>query len=886
MIDEKSSSNDDAISNEVIAMAEMEKPIPNRRLRFERERRGWSQQDVADKVGTTPLNVGRWERGVTVPGPHFRLKLSEIFEKSPPALGLVADRPTDAKSPEPASVQSTASISAEPQAPLWNVPYRRNGFFTGREDVLLQLHIALTGQTQPVALSQPQAISGLGGVGKTQTAVEYAHRYRDDYATVLWARAESADLLTSDYLTIAALLELPERSQQDQRPVVKAVLRWFDTHEGWLLILDNADDLEMASAFIPSSSKGYVLLTTRAYSTGTIAGRIELDTMTVEEGMLFLLRRIKRIRSNAQLESVPESIRVQARSIVEEMDALPLALDQAGAYIEETGTSLSDYLKLYRARRHRLLRMRGQDAAGHPEPVATTWSLSVEKIKQANPAAAEMLYLLALLHPDRIPESMIVEGASELGPVLQSVVSDEFDFNEALGELHKYSLIKRDPEEKILAIHRLVQAVIWDRMSEQERELWSERAIAALDVVFPEVRTDTAHEVWERSEHLLPHVLVCAAAIVAQQHCLALASVLFKAAEYLYERGQYEQTEQLYLRSLYIREQTLGPEHPQIANSLYGLAALYQRLGKYEQAESLFQRVLQLREQTLGPEHPQVATSLHGLATLFYHQGKYEQAELLFQRSLQLREQNLGREHPQVAISLNNLGGLYYQTGKYEQAEPLYQRALHIVKQTLGSDHPLVAYTLSNLAEVYCIQGKYAEAESLNQRALTTLESVLGTEHPITALHLNNLADFYHLQGMNEQAELLYKRSLLVLEHALGLEHCDVAYPLNGLANVYREQGKDMQAEPFYRRALTIRQLQRGAQHPETAESLHDFARFHEVRQQPEEALSLYQQALAIREQQLGSQHPHTLDTRNRTARLLREMGRTEEAAALETSDK
>jgi hypothetical protein len=243
----------------------------------------------------------------------------------------------------------------------------------------------------------------------------------------------------------------------------------------------------MARPFIPSSGHGQVLLTTRAFSTGTIAERIELDTMTVEEGVLFLLRRIKRIRGNEPLESVPESVRSQAQIIVEVLDALPLALDQAGAYMEETRSSLSNYLKLYRTRRHRLLRMRGQDAVGHPEPVATTWSLSVEKIKQADAAAAELLCLLALLHPDNIPESMIVEGAAALGQVLETVVSDELDFNEALGELHKYSLIKRDPEEKILAIHRLVQAMIWDGMGEQERELWIERTVAALDAVFPEV---------------------------------------------------------------------------------------------------------------------------------------------------------------------------------------------------------------------------------------------------------------------------------------------------------------------------------------------------------------------------------------------------------------
>ncbi len=863
-------------------MPEGENPTPNRRLRYERERRGWSQQDVADKIGTTPLNVGRWERGVTVPGPHFRLKLSEVFEKSPADLGLVAERPLDMLSPGLISAQTSTTTVTEPPVPLWNVPYRRNGFFTGREEVLEQLHIALTAQAQPVALAQPQAISGLGGIGKTQTAVEYAHRYRDDYKAVLWARAETADLLMSDYLIIAALLDLAERNEQEQHKVVNAVLRWFDTHDDWLLILDNADDLEMASDFIPSSGKGHVLITTRAHSTGTIAGRIELDTMTVEEGMLFLLRRIKRIRGNAPLESISESIRSQTRTIVEEMDALPLALDQAGAYIEETGTGLSDYLKLYQARRHRLLRMRGQDAAGHPEPVATTWSLSVEKIRQANPAAAELLKLLALLHPDRIPESMLVAGASALGPVLEPIVSDEFDFNEALGELHKYSLIKRDPEEKILAIHRLVQAVIWDGMSEQEREEWTERAITALDVVFPQVTNDATHETWEQCERFLPHALACAGLIATQKSSVVLASVLYKTAEYLRERAQYEQAEPLHQRALSIREQTLGSADPQVATSLHALATLYHQQGKYKQAAPLYQRALSIREQTLGSADPQVAASLNNLAVLYFHQGKYEQAEPLYQRALHMREQALGPEHPQVGISLINLAGVYYQRGKYELAESLFQRALHIFEQALGLEHPLVAHALNNLAALFVEQGRYEPARPLYQRALHIREKVLGAEHPDIAYSLNNLADLYHLQHEYEQAASLYQRTLRVRVQALGAEHPHVAYPLNGLANVYRDQGKYTQAEPLYQQALSIRQSQQGLQHHETAETLHDFAHFYEVQQQSEEALALYLQALSIRQQQLGPEHPRTIETRTRAVQLLQDLGRTAEAAALE----
>jgi NB-ARC domain len=314
----------------------------------------------------------------------------------------------------------------------------------------------------------------MGGIGKTQTAVEYAYRYRESYDAVLWARADSADLLVSDFLLIAALLNLPLRNEQDQSVVVKAVIRWFDTHDQWLLILDNADNMQIVGEFIPSTGKGDILLTTRAHSTGTVAQRIELDKMGLEEGTLFLFRRANLLQDNASsLKTVPEAVRSQAQEIVKEVDGLPLPIDQAGAYIEKTGCSLTDYLKFYKTRHSRLLRMRGRSATGHPEPVATTWSLSFEKVELANPAAAELLRLCAFLHPDEISEAMIVEGASELGPILQPAVEDGLELNEAIGELRKYSQVKRDPEFKLLNIHRLVQSVIKDAMEKKTQWKWT-----------------------------------------------------------------------------------------------------------------------------------------------------------------------------------------------------------------------------------------------------------------------------------------------------------------------------------------------------------------------------------------------------------------------------
>ncbi len=267
----------------------------------------------------------------------------------------------------------TIKYIPENQERLWNIPSARNPLFTGRENVLKRLYDALK-------TSKTAALSGLGGIGKTQTAVEYAYRYRDNYDTILWVKAESLESINSDFVTIAHLLNLPEKQEQEQRLIVEAVKRWFKNHVGWLLVFDNADDLEMVRNFLPTDGQGYILLTTRAQATRRLAQRIEIEEMDVDEGALFLLRRATIIDSNAPLDAASATDRVTAREISQAMDGLPLALDQAGAYIEETQWSLPEYLRLFQLRKEELLKRRGKLTTDHPDSVATTWSLAFEKV--------------------------------------------------------------------------------------------------------------------------------------------------------------------------------------------------------------------------------------------------------------------------------------------------------------------------------------------------------------------------------------------------------------------------------------------------------------------------------------------------------------------------
>jgi tetratricopeptide (TPR) repeat protein/transcriptional regulator with XRE-family HTH domain len=831
-------------------------PTYNTLLLRERERRCWTQQELADKVGTTPLNIGRWEQGKTKPGPHFRQKLCEVFEKNVYELGLLsvkAEASTITIPDVSAGESSTISISQPAlTASIWNVPYRRNLFFTGREDILAYIRTTFGETNHSIAQAQTQAISGLGGIGKTQTAIEYAYRYRDNYSSVFWVRADSHDLLTSDFLTISALLNLPESNEQDQNVVVKAVQRWFDSHDNWLFILDNADDIHMVEEFIPSSEKGHTLLTTRAQSTGTLAERIELEKMSINEGTFFLLHRAKRLKGAKTLEQVPVATRTQVQAIVEEVDGLPLALDQAGAYLEETGYSLTDYLKFYKKRRNRLLRTRGRDASGHPEPVATTWSLSFEKVEQTNLTAAELLRLCAFLHPDAIPEQMIIEGASELGDKLQVVVEDELDLNGAIGELLRYSLVKRDVEARTLNIHRLVQAVIKDRMQDDEEREWAERTVRVMNKVFPTQPfpvLDVAS--WPTSQQYVSHVQTVANLINHWRiNSLESAQLIRRAGNYLVHRVQYLIAETLLRQALVVCEQMPDLNYAELANCLNDLGWLYYTEGKYELAEPLLKQALDTRELLFGPKHFEVAKNVSNLATLYMAQGRYALSAPLYQRAITIIEETQGPDSIVSTTILNNLAALYGRQGKYKEAEPFFHRVLLIREKVLGLNHPSVARSIYNLARVYRDQKKYEQVETLHRRALTIREQVLGLDHPDVAQSLDDLGLLFYDQNDHKQSIPLFERALLILEHAFGLNHPDITEVLVNLANANRELGEYEQAEKHFQRALSIGENSLEQKHPYIVAAIEGYATLLRKINREAEALELEARVQAIRAKQ------------------------------------
>lgn len=831
-----------------------------------RRHRHLTQQQLAVALNMRRSAVIRWEQGDFLPASKtIVLELARALRLDDQETRRLLE----------------ASLTALP--PHWLVPFQRNPFFTGREEILETLHKQL-GTDQEVSLIQSLALHGLGGVGKTQIALEYAYRHALEYSAVFWIEAETIESIILSFLRIAEVLQLPGRDDPHQQRMLAAVQRWLTTHTHWLLIWDNLEAMDLLSRFLPPARQGAVLITTRCQVLGPLARGIDLEPMHQEEGLVLLLRRAKVVDPEATTEQVQVLARqmpalyTAATHLVTEMGRLPLAIDQAAAYIEETGCSLTGYMQRYHQKRQQMLARRGT-SRDHPHSVVATLRLSCQRVGQQHPAALELLRFCAFLYPDAIPEELLLTGADQLGSLLGAVVADAVRLDLAIATLRLFSLVQRHPDTRTLSFHRLVQVIQQEEMGVHEQEQWHQRVIHLLNSAYPATTDGTGTATWERCGRLLPHVMACAATLPDHLRNQDLADVLLKAADYLHTRSQNDLAESLYRRALQVQEQVCGSQHPHVGTVLDKLAYCYRTMGAYEQAEPLFQAAVRVFEQALGPQHPRVASPLEGLAIVYREQGKYEQAEPLYQRALCILEQALGPEHAEVATSLNKLGILYREQGKYEQAEWVYQRALCILEQVWGPEHPLVARPLNNLGNLYREQGKYEQAERLCLRAVRLSEQALGPKHTDVAFMLDTLAELYTEWGKYEQAEPLYQRCLRLFEQALGPEHPKVTYPLNGLAILSQQRGDVEQAERLFQRTLQIREQHLGMDHPETAQTLHDLARFRQMQGRIREARALAERALAIRVVSLGNVHPKAGATRALHAQLIQAQEKAERGA-------
>jgi len=595
---------------------------------------------------------------------------------------------------------------------------------------------------------------------------------------VWWVRAEQPATLVGDLADLAITLGLADPEEAGQQLAVAAVRRWLEDHDRWLLVLDNAGAPDMSTGLevlltrlvdlLPQVPHGQVLVTSRDASWEEYAAVAELEVFTPEEATAFLL---------ARSAASDEQAAVQIAAL---LGWLPLALEQAGAYVRQTRLPLATYLD--RLRQFPALTMaKGRPRDRDPrDTIATTWQVSLEQVLPV-PGAAAMLEVCAFLGPEEIPRGLFAQHLEPRPEALAELSDDPFALDEAIAALRRYALVKAD--EQALTVHRLLQQVIRDQANPHQAGQWATAALRMLRAAFPSEHRNPS--VWPTYARLLPHAL----AVTGHAESLDIepeltAWLLNQAGLYVRQRGAYQHARLLQARALAICEAHLGPDHPDTARSLQDLAMVLYDQGDLDTARALYERALAIREASLRPDHPDIAWSLHGLALVLRAQGDLDPARILHERALAIRESRLGPDHPETARSLANLGSILADQGDLPAALALHERALAIREARLGPDHPDTAWSLYSLAVALHAQGSLEDARMMHERALAIREAHLGSEHPNTARSLNQIATVLADQGNLDGARALHERALAIREARLGADHPDTLRSREALAAV------------------------------------------------------------------------------------------------------
>lgn len=787
----------------------MAKETFGQQLCKERGDRHWTQAELAEKVGCATRHINRWEKDKALPNSYHRRQLADVLGKD-------------------LLTEEECIFSSHVPPP--------NPFFTGRRETLERIHTQLATDQAPVVLS------GLGGIGKTQIAVAYAYLHKDDYQYVLWAVAESQDTLAIELVTVAKTLGLPEQADQDLSAVRMAVLRWLHSQRNWLLILDNVDDPDIVDAFFPRFGRGHVLVTTQ--DAEAFPQAIKIEGITEEEGVSFLLLRSGKLSPERTPETISESERIAAKKIVEEMAGLPLALDQAAAFIGETQTTIGKYLELFRAQIGKLLAMRGRRTLNHPASLTATVSLALKKIKQV-PGSQDVLRFSAFLQAQRIPEELFSIRTSQVQPLFETFPEGEVQVSQALQALLRYSLINRHPDDTTISLHRLVQTAIIDLMGEVLQKQWLGRVIEVVNSLFSSLNLWN----WPSYERYIVHALACVEWINRMRiETATAASLLAFSGHYLLERAQYPQVEVLFKKALAIRSHVLPDGHLGRAESLYELGVLYINQGKFADAETSIMQSLELLARSYETGHPAVVMARNTLAEVYYQEGRYEEAESIFLNVLRERMLTYGEKHALVGTTFECLGQVYETWGRHEDAEYAFRRALEISEHALGAKHPSVVHIRHELADLYMRQTLYDQAESLLQETLQGHEQgrVIGASELDTA-------DALRVQGLVHLKQKHYAQAAPLLEHALEIrlnlldqEHPDVAESRYDLGVLYLNQKMYDKAEPLIRKSLQVRMKVFGPFHLNVAQVLGLYGDLCDIQSRQAEAEWYYQQALDI----------------------------------------
>ncbi|MCJ1271350.1 hypothetical protein MMC22_011250 [Lobaria immixta] len=807
--------------------------------------------------------------------------------------------------PPPTSETFTGPPPPTAPKPLFLVPFGRDPKFVDRIQLFKNMD-------EKIGSHRRISLAGIGGVGKSQIAIEYCYRYQNLHPDkhIFWVHASTRQRLEQAYQDIARRLELP-RWNDPAVDTLQLVSEWFNNDERWLMVLDNADDQDTffakpvstvvdvertrpLSDYLPKNLQGLMLITTRdKRMSERLAGRhasIIVPLMTISEAQ-------KLFRS--QFEPNHCWSDEDSRSLLDALEYITLAITQAAAFLSQNNFSLAEYLDMFRTNDSEIQDLLNEELGDlrrdseSQSSVIKTRKLSFDLITKQKPRAAEMLSFMAVLDRQGIPKSL-----------LKNDNDSNIDVATALGTLQAFSLISPEDNGTGYQMHRLVQLATrkWLEI-EGTRDKWQEQALLTVAKIFPsgEFESWAACETFlpqaetviqyrkikkiylEQYSHLLQNIarfdvlqgryeIACTRSIVAfkigkeifgLEHPTTLKSMNQLALTYR-SQGRWNEAEKLGAQAMETTFKVLKAEHPETLTVMANLASTYRRQGRWDEAEKLEVQVMETSLRVLKAEHPATLTSMANLASTYRDQGRWDEAEKLEVQVMEIRLRVLKADHPDTLSSMANLASTYSNQGRWNEAEKLEVQVMETSLRVLKAEHPETLTSMANLASTYRHQGRWDEAEKLEVQVMETSLRVLKAEHPATLDSMTNLASTYRHQGRWDEAEKLDVQVMETSLRVLKAEHPATLSSMAHLASTYSNQGRWDEAEKLQVQVMETSLRVLKAEHPHTLTSMYNLAFTYNFQSRHSEAIELMKRVVDLRTKVIGPNHPRTLDSINR----------------------
>jgi hypothetical protein len=750
-------------------------------------------------------------------------------------------------------------MAVTPSVPaIWGTIPQRNKNFTGRAELIELLHQG----PKP----QARALQGLGGVGKSAVVVEYAHRYKGDYELIWWIPADHSALIRSSLAALAVPLGLTTSATtgiEDAAAAVLDALRRGDPYHRWLLIFDNADQPEELNQIIPSGP-GDVLITTRNHRWQAVAEVITVDVLARGESVEFLTKRAAK--------SITPRI---ANQLADKLGDLPLAMEQAGALIAETGLPAAEYMVLLDENVTRLMAEKG--SSEYPKSMTAAWQLSVEKLRQSLPHAQELLRCCAFFGPDPIPRDVFRRGAhAAVGPALSELLTNPILLARAIRELGRFALIKIDG--RTVVVHRLIQALIRDELGPAEKDEYRRYVHAILAAGAPADPADLRQ--WSAFSELVAHVgsdvTDLANCSVPGHRAVALAFL-----RYLYLSGDLASCWSF--ASRYISGWA-DESDPAVLEANHHLGNVLRQLGKYPEAYAIGSVTLQVASDSLGPQDRLTLALRNALGADQRALGDFRAARELDEKTCELHAEVFGPKDPQTLRATNNLALDYVLNSEYLSARDLYQRVfLQQSESAAGVSASEVLSTWNSLAWDVRLCGDYRGARDVSQDAFEYGQERLGPAHYQTLRTANALAiALRYLGGASlSEALALARQVLSQCTNRYGESHPDTLAAAINVASSLRACG--LADEALSRAVSTVAGYPHvyGDDHPYHYACMGNLAVLRWVTDDPAEAQRLNEAALDGLDRRLGRDHHYSLTVAANLASCLATQGAAQEACAL-----